>query len=395
MKSRSKKPDTLLVHAGRDPARNFGVVNPPVYHASTIIHQTVAELEKAQKNRYGIDQVVYGRYGTPTTFALEQAVAALEGGSRGIAFGSGAAACFAAILAFVKAGDHILVTDSVYGPVRGFCTGFLARFGVETTFYDPTLGDGVSALIRANTRLIYLESPGSLTFEVQDAPAIAKLAEARDLKTVFDNTWAAPLFCKPLALGCDVEVVAGTKYIVGHSDAMMGLAVADEENFLKVREAATLMGNHAAPDDCYLALRGLRTAGVRLRQHQATALELTKWLQKRGEVERVLYPALPSDPGHKLWRRDFTGASGLFSFTLKPGVHKRAVDALLDGMELFSMGFSWGGFESLLVPVYPQHLRTATPWQAGPCLRVHAGLEDVGDLIADLDAGFKRLKAAA
>lgn len=395
MKSKSKKPDTLLAHAGRDPAGNFGVVNPPVYHASTIIHQTVAELEKAQKNRYGIDQVVYGRYGTPTTFALEQAVAALEGGSRGIAFCSGAAACYAAILAFVKAGDHVLMTDSVYGPVRGFCNGFLARFGVETTFYNPTIGEGIAALLRPNTRLIYLESPGSLTFEMQDTPAIAKLAKAHGLKTVFDNTWAAPLFCKPLALGCDVEVIAGTKYIVGHSDTMMGLAVADEENFLKVREAATLMGNHAAPDDCYLALRGLRTAGVRLRQHQATALELANWLAQRREVARVLYPALPSDPGHKLWKRDCTGASGLFSFVLKSGIQKRAVDALLDGMELFSMGFSWGGFESLLVPVYPQHLRTAAHWQEGPTLRVHAGLEDLGDLIADLDAGFKRLNAAA
>ncbi|MGH6973976.1 MAG: cystathionine beta-lyase [Stellaceae bacterium] len=395
MKSKSKKPDTLLAHAGRDPAANFGVVNPPVYHASTIIHQTVAGLEKAQKNRYGIDQVVYGRYGTPTTFALEQAVAALEGGARGLAFCSGAAACYAAILAFVKAGDHVLMTDSVYGPVRGFCNGFLTRFGIETTFYNPTIGEGIAALIRPNTRLIYLESPGSLTFEMQDTPAIAKLAKVRGLKTVFDNTWAAPLFCKPLALGCDVEIIAGTKYIVGHSDTMMGLAIADEENFLKVREAATLMGNHAAPDDCYLALRGLRTAGVRLRQHQATALELANWLAKRREVARVLYPALPSDPGHKLWKRDCTGASGLFSFILQPGTQKRAVDALLDGMELFGMGFSWGGFESLLVPVYPQHLRTATPWEEGPTLRVHAGLEDLDDLIADLDAGFKRLNAAA
>ena len=395
MKTRSKKPDTLLAHAGRDPARNFGVVNPPVYHASTIIHQTVADLEKAQKNRYGIDEVVYGRYGTPTTFALEQAVVALEGGTRGIAFCSGAAACFASILAFVKAGDHVLVTDSVYGPVRAFCSGFLARFGVETTFYNPTIGEGIAALVRSNTRVIYLESPGSLTFEVQDAPAIAKLAKARGIKTVFDNTWAAPLYCKPLALGCDVEVIAGTKYIVGHSDTMMGLVVADEENFLKVREAATSMGNHAAPDDCYLALRGLRTASVRLKQHQAAAFELANWLAKRREVERVLYPALANDPGYRLWKRDFTGASGLFSFVLKPSIAKRAVDAMLDDMELFSMGFSWGGFESLLVPVYPQHLRTAVPWQAGPTLRVHAGLEDIGDLIADLDAGFKRLNAAS
>jgi cysteine-S-conjugate beta-lyase len=394
MKSKSRKPDTLLAHAGRDPARNFGVVNPPVYHASTILHQTVADLEKAQQNRYGVDQVVYGRYGTPTTFALEQAVAALEGGTRAIAFSSGAAACYAAILAFVKAGDHILVTDSVYGPVRGFCTHFLARFGVETTFYDPTVGEGMAGLIRPNTRLIYLESPGSLTFEVQDTPAIVKLAKARKIKTVFDNTWAAPLYCKPLALGCDVEVIAGTKYIVGHSDVMMGLAVTNEDCFLPVREAATSLGNHAAPDDCYLALRGLRTAGVRLARHQETGLELARWLEKRPEVARIVHPALPSHPGHKLWKRDFSGASGLFSFVLKDGFAKRAVDAMLDGMELFGLGFSWGGFESLLVAVYPQLLRTAVKWQSGPCLRLHAGLEDPGDLVADLEAGFKRLKAA-
>ena len=394
MKSKSKKPDTLLAHAGRDPAGNFGVVNPPVYHASTIIHQTVADLEKAQKNRYGIDQVVYGRYGTPTTFALEQAAAALEGGARGIAFCSGAAACFAAILAFVKAGDHILVTDSVYGPVRGFCNGFLARFGVETTFYNPTAGEGIAALIRPNTRLIYLESPGSLTFEVQGTPAIAKLAKARGLKTVFDNTWAAPLFFKPLALGVDVEIISATKYIVGHSDAMMGVVVTTEASFPKLREMASFLGYHAAPDDCYLALRGLRTAGVRMRQHEAQALALARWLAQRPEVERVLHPALPSCPGHALWQRDFTGSSGLFSIVLKRGIEKRAVDAMLDGMELFGMGASWGGFESLILPGHPERLRTVKPWQDGAVLRLHAGLEDQADLIADLDRGLARLNAA-
>ena len=394
MKSKSKKPDTLLAHAGRDPARNFGVVNPPVYHASTIIHQSVAELEKAQKNRYGVDQVVYGRYGTPTTFALEQAVAALEGGPRAIAHCSGAAACYSALLAFVKAGDHVLVTDSVYGPVRAFCNNFLKRFGVETTFYDPTLGQGIEKLFKPNTKLLYMESPGSLTFEVQDVKALVAAAKSRGIKTALDNTWAAPLFFKPLALGVDVEIIAGTKYIVGHSDAMMGLVVSSEDSFLPLREAATQMGNHAAPDDCYLALRGLRTAGVRLRQHEKTALELARWLEKRKEVERVLHPALASHPGHDLWRRNFTGSSGLFSFVLKPGTPKRAVDALLDGMELYGMGFSWGGFESLLVPVFPEHLRSAVKWQSGPVLRLHAGLEDLGDLIADLEAGFKRLAAS-
>ena len=394
MKSKSKKPDTLLAHAGRDPAGNFGVVNPPVYHASTIIHRSVAELEKAQKNRYGVDQVVYGRYGTPTTFALEQAVAALEGGPRAIAYCSGAAACYSALLAFVKAGDHVLVTDSVYGPVRAFCNNFLKRFGVETTFYDPTLGQGIEKLFKPNTKLLYMESPGSLTFEVQDVRALVVAAKAKGVKTALDNTWAAPLFFKPLALGVDVEIIAGTKYIVGHSDAMMGLVVSSEDSFLPLREAATQMGNHAAPDDCYLALRGLRTAGVRLRQHEKTALELARWLEKRKEVERVLHPALTSHPGHDLWQRDFTGSSGLFSFVLKHGTPKRAVDALLDGMELYGMGFSWGGFESLLVPVFPEHLRSAVKWQSGPVLRLHAGLEDVDDLIADLEAGFKRLAAS-
>jgi len=393
MRTKSKKLDTLLAHAGRDPEKNFGVVNPPVYHASTILHRTVADYEAAGRNRY--NQVTYGRHGTPTTMALEEAVAAIEGGYRSVAFCSGAAACFASILAFVKTGDHILVVDSVYGPVRNFCTGFLKRFGVETTFYDPLIGAGIAALIRPNTVLVYLESPGSLTFEVQDVPAIVKAAKARGLKTLLDNTWAAPLFLKPLALGVDVDIISATKYIVGHSDAMMGIAVCTEESFLPVRNAATEIGNHAAPDDCYLALRGLRSAGVRMRQHQAQGLALARFLAARPEVERVLHPALESDPGHALWRRDFTGASGLFGVVLKRGIVKKAVDAMLDGMELFGMGASWGGFESLILPTHPERLRSAVAWDTGPCLRLHAGLEDIDDLIADLARGFERLKAAS
>jgi cysteine-S-conjugate beta-lyase len=272
MRSKSRKIDTLLAHAGRAPEANFGVVNPPVYHASTVLFPTVAALEEGARNRY--NQVTYGRHGTPTTFALEEAVAAVEGGFRAVAFCSGAAACFSAILAFVKAGDHILVTDSVYGPVRAFCTGFLARFGVDTDFYDPHIGAGIEALFRDETRLVYMESPGSLTFEVQDVPAIVNASKARGIRTVIDNTWAAPLYFKPLALGVDVSVLSATKYVVGHSDAMMGIAVCTEESFLPVRSQATLIGNHAAPDDCYLALRGLRTAGVRLKQHQAQGLAL-------------------------------------------------------------------------------------------------------------------------
>ncbi|HVA15741.1 MAG TPA: cystathionine beta-lyase [Stellaceae bacterium] len=392
MRSKSKKPDTLLAHAGRAPEKNFGAVNPPVYHASTILHPTVADYEAAGRNRY--NQVTYGRHGTPTSFAFEEAVAALEGGHRAVAFCSGAAACFASILAYVKSGDHILMVDSVYGPVRAFCTGFLARFGIETSFYDPLIGAGIAALIRANTVLIYLESPGSLTFEVQDVPAIVAAAKARGLKTLLDNTWSAPLFLKPLALGVDVDIIAATKYIVGHSDAMMGIAVCTEESFLPVRNAATEMGNHAAPDDCYLALRGLRSAGVRLRQHHKQGLALADYLKRRPEVERVMHPALPDDPGHALWQRDFTGACGLFGVALKPGTSKKAIDAMLDGLELFGMGASWGGFESLVLPTHPERLRIATHWDSGPCLRFHAGLEDLDDLIADLERGFERLSAA-
>jgi cystathionine beta-lyase len=392
MRSKSKKPDTLLTHAGRSPEASHGAVNPPVYHASTIIWPSVAALEAGQKNRY--NQVTYGRYGTPTTFALEEAVAALQGGHRAIAFPSGASTCNAALLAFAKAGDHVLVPDSVYGPVRHFCGAFLARFGVATTFYDPLIGAGFAELIAANTRAIYLESPGSLTFDVQDVPAIVAVAKARGIATICDNTWGAPLFFRPLALGVDVEVIAATKYIVGHSDVMMGLAVCTEQSFRPVRETATSLGHHAAPDDCYLALRGLRTAGVRMRQHEAQALALAQWLKARPEVERVLHPALPEFPGHALWQRDFTGSSGLFSIVLHRDIAKPAVDAMLDGMELFGMGFSWGGFESLMVPVHPERLRSATRWDTGPVLRIHAGLEDQGDLIADLARGFERLHQA-
>ncbi|MGO8918569.1 MAG: cystathionine beta-lyase [Stellaceae bacterium] len=389
MRSKSTKPDTLLTHAGRAPEANHGVVNPPVYHASTILHPTVAALEAAQKNRY--NQVTYGRLGTPTTFAFEEAVAAVEGGHRAIAFASGAAACYAVLLAYLKAGDHVLLPDSVYGPVRGFAGGFLERFGVAASFYDPLIGAGIAELVRVETQAIYLESPGSHTFEVQDVPAITAVAKARGLTTMIDNTWAAPMFFKPLALGVDVEIISATKYIVGHSDAMMGVAVCTEESFLRVREMATLLGTHAAPDDCYLALRGLRTAGVRLRQHEVQALALARWLAQRPEVARVLHPALESCPGHALWQRDFTGSSGLFSIVLRPDIPKPAIDAMLDGMELFGMGASWGGFESLILPGHPERLRSVRPWRDGAVLRLHAGLEDQGDLLADLERGFARL----
>src|SRR6185437_7492305 len=293
MKTKSRKIDTLLTHAGRDPANNFGVVNPPVYHASTILYPTVKSIEERQKVRFAPGVYTYGRHGTPTTSALEEAVAAVEGGFRAVALPSGAAAIYVAILAFVKPGDHILVADHVYGPNRSFVTGFLKRFGVEATFYDPLIGAEIADLMRENTRVLFMESPGSLTFEVQDVPTLVAAAKARNVVTVLDNTWASPMFFHPLALGVDVSVVAGTKYIVGHSDVMVGFAICNEKSFTAVRSTVAELGYSIAPDDCYLALRGLRTASVRMKQHDKQGMALANWLTARPEVERVLHPALP------------------------------------------------------------------------------------------------------
>ena len=388
------KTDTMLATSGRHPEDNFGIVNPPVYHASTVTFATVEAMEAATRDRF--NGVYYGRYGTPTTFALEEAVAALEGGYRTVAVSSGLAAVVASLLAFVESGDHLLMVDTVYGPSRAFCTGFLARFGVETTFYDPLIGGHIGTLMRPNTRVVFLESPGSLTFEVQDVDAIAAAAHERGAVVVMDNTWASPLFFKPFDHGVDVSVQAATKYIVGHSDAMLGLVTATEERFNAVKKTANVwLGNCVAPDDCYLALRGLRTLSVRLRRHEENGLRLAQWLDSRPEVARVLHPALPRHPQHDLWRRHFAGASGLFGLVLED-YPARAVAAMLDGLELFAMGYSWGGYESLAIPTDPARLRTATTWSVpGPTLRIHAGLEDPEDLIADLARGFERLKAAA
>ena len=393
MTDRPFKDETLLAHAGNDPKANFGIVNPPVYHASTILFPTVEALETL--NRDKISNITYGRFGTPTTFAFEEAVAAVEGADKAIAMPSGLAAVAGTLLAFLKAGDHLLMVDTVYGPVRGLCDSTLKGLGIETTYYNPLAGADIADLIRPGTRLIYLESPGSLTFEVQDAPAIAAAARQAGCLTVLDNTWATPLYFKPLAHGIDVSIHAATKYIVGHADALMGLVLCREAHYRRLKTVIHGLGYCAAPDDCYLALRGLRSLAVRLRRHGETGLALARWLAGRSEVARVLHPALPGDPGHDLWRRDFTGACGLFSFLLKP-CPPAALAAMLDGMSLFSMGFSWGGYESLLVPMHPESLRSARPWsENGTLLRLHAGLEDPADLIADLEAGFARLRAAA
>lgn len=394
--SKTQRPDTVATHAGLDPWANHGIVNPPVYHASTILYPTVAELKARGARRFERGVYTYGRIGTPTSAALEQAVAALEGGHDAVATGSGLAAVATALQAFLSAGDHLLMVDTVYGPSRVFCDRVLARFGVEVTYYDPLIGGGIEALLRDNTRVIYMESPGSHTFEVQDVPAIAAVARARGITGMIDNTWGTPLYFKPFEHGVDVSVHAATKYIVGHSDAMMGIVVCgDRDRYLTVKTHAYETGQCAGPDDLYLALRGLRTMPVRLKQHYASGLEIARWLAARPEVARVLHPALEDDPGHALWARDFHGACGLFGVVLEP-CPPAAVAAMLDHMDLFRMGYSWGGYESLAVPFNPAGLRTATRWsEPGPMIRLHIGLEDPADLIDDLARGFARLAAAS
>lgn len=394
-KDRNKrhKTQTLLVTLGRDSEAQHGFVNPPVYRGSTVLSRRTADLNKDYDDRF--NRVVYGRWGTPTHFALQDAVAELEGGYRSIVLGSGKAAVLCALIAFLKQGDHLLMVDSAYGPTRALCNGILGRMGVETTFYDPLIGGKIAGLFRPNTKVAFLESPGSLTFEVQDAPAIAEAARARGAVSIIDNTWATPLYFKPFAHGIDVSIQAGTKYIVGHSDAMIGFVTASEAVYPKIVEAADTLGSAVGPDDCYLALRGLRTLGVRLARHEANGLALARWFAGRPEVLRVIHPALPGAPGHELWKRDFTGACGLFGVVLKPA-SEAAVAAMLDGLELFGKGYSWGGYESLVIPAHPEKLRTATRWApGGPTLRFHAGLEDPDDLVADLEAGLRRLNAAA
>ncbi len=386
------KKETKVTTAGRDAQRDQGMVNTPVFHASTVLFETVAAMDHAIANRNDVSY--YGRRGTPTQRAFCQALSELESGEGSVLFPSGVAAITTSIFAFVESGDHILMIDSVYGPTRIFCDTALAKFGVTTTYYDPMLGADIAALMRPNTKLVFTESPGSLTFEVQDIPAIAQVAHAKGALVLCDNTWATPLYFDALAHGADVSIHAVTKYIAGHSDLMMGAATANARAWKQLQRTTFLLGHCVAPDDVFLASRGLRTLAVRLAQHHETGLKLAKWLGERPEVEKVLHPALPDCPGHEFWQRDFAGTTGLFSIVLKEG-DKAAVAAMLDGFGLFGMGFSWGGFESLAIPVDPSAYRTATDWNTpGPMIRFHAGLEHIDDLIEDLEAGFKRFGAA-
>ncbi len=383
--------DTLLAHAGGDPQDRHGAVNPPVYRASTIVFPTVAEYEKGRDPRTRFDVVRYGQLGTPTTFALEQAIAAVEGGYRAMLLPSGLAAATVALQATLQAGDHLLMVDTAYASTRRFCDLHLKRFGVETTYYDPLVGAGIASLLRANTRVVFVESPGSVTFEVQDVPAIVAAAHAAGAVVLMDNTWASPYFFPAIAHGVDVSIQAVTKYIGGHADLMMGTITTTEPLYERVRSAVAELGFCVNGDDAYLALRGLRTLGLRLERHQRNALRVAEWLAGRPEVKRVVYPALPSDPGHALWKRDFTGASGLFGVVFHP-VPKAKIDAMLDSLRLFRMGVSFGGFESLAIPMNPKGHRTASSWtEEGPYVRFHVGLEDPDDLIADLASALQRL----
>jgi cystathionine beta-lyase len=338
---------------------------------------------------------VYGRRGTPTTFALEEAIAELEGAAGAISFPSGLAAIAGALLAFVKTGDHVLVTDNVYGPTRRFCDTVLGRMGIETTYFDPLIGADIAALMKPNTAVVFVETPGSLTFEIQDVPAIAAAAHGGGAKVLADTTWGSPHVYQPFEHGIDVSIIAATKYIVGHSDAMLGTASANADCLAPLRETVRNLGYCAGPDDCYLGQRGLRTLSVRLRQHEASGLNIARWLEKRKDVVRVIHPALEDDPGHALWKRDFTGSCGLFAFILEPGSRDQLA-AFVDHLGIFAMGASWGGFESLCLPVWPERMRTATAWEpGGTTMRLHVGLEDVDDLIEDLDRAFARFHKAA
>ncbi|MDA9556497.1 cystathionine beta-lyase [Vibrio sp.] len=386
---------TKFITAGRDPKWTNGVVNPSVQRASTVVFNSVADKKKATINRAN-KTLFYGRRGTTTHFALQDAMVEVEGGAGCALYPCGAAAISNAILSFVETGDHVLMVDTCYEPTRDFCDVILKKMGIETTYYDPLIGEGIRDLIKPNTKILFTESPGSITMEVMDIPTMSAIAHEHDIIVMLDNTWAAGVNFKPFEFGVDISIQAATKYIVGHSDVMLGTAIATEKHWDQLREQSYLMGQCVSPDDAYMGLRGIRTLDVRLRQHAENSLKVAQWLQNRPEVAEVRHPALESCPGHEFFKRDFTGGNGLFSFVLKTS-HSEATTALLDGMTHFGMGYSWGGFESLILANEPasfNSLRTvANPNFTGTLIRVHIGLEDTDDLIADLDAGLRRYNA--
>lgn len=384
---RSHHSDTILAHAGRKPADFGGVVNTPVVRASTIIYPDLEAYRASRSVKFG--SLRYGRYGTQTAMALVEAMTELEGGDGAVLHPSGLASIAMTLRSLLSPGDHLLVADSVYAPTRAFCDGQLALQGIEVSYYDPAIGASIDRQFRPNTRVVFAESPGSLTFDMQDIPALSSACRPREIALVVDGTWATPLFCRPLSLGADVVIHSATKYIVGHSDAMLGVAVARDPWRLMLEKFAALNGIIAGPDDCWLALRGLRSMGARLRQHQHCAMRLTSWLDGHPAVARILYPAHPGHPGHSIWRRDFTGASGLFGVELAP-CSSDNVDRFIDALSLFGIGSSWGGYESLVLPSSPMRTIGGQTF-AGPLVRLHAGLEHPDDLIADLEQALSLL----
>lgn len=388
---KGRRPDTNLVHGGRRKEWRGRLVNPPVHRASTILFDSVAEMRSAAPE---FGRFYYGLHGTPTQWALAEALSAMEPGAAGtMLHSSGLASVTAALLTVLSAGDELLMTDSVYGPTRRFCDGFLKRYGVTTRYYDPLAGAGIAGLIGEKTRAVFLESPGSLTMEVQDVPAICAAAKARGVATLLDNTWATPFFFPALAAGVDLSILAGTKYVGGHADVMLGAVTANADWYPKLERTSWDLGQSVSPDDAWLCSRGLRTMGVRLRQHEASALRIARWLADQPQVAAVLHPALADCPGHEHWARDFSGSSGLFSFVFRGG-DDSARTRFIEGLELFGLGYSWGGYESLVVPADPERIRTATTWRAeGPLVRLQIGLEDPDDLIEDLAAGLARYGA--
>jgi len=382
--------DTLLSSLGTEEAHAHGVVNPPVYHASTVVFDTWADLRDGV--RHMDEKFFYGRFGSPTTRSLEQALAGLEGGVGARLFPSGIAAVIGAILSVCRNGDHILICDNAYEPTRKYATGFLKTLGIDADYYDPAIGGDIKTKFKDNTTAVLNESPGSLTFEVADVPAMAAAAHERDIYLILDNTWATGYFSSGIELGADLVIQACTKYIVGHADVMMGAVIANDRSMAKLAKTRIHMGQTVGPDDAYLTLRGLRTLGVRLKQHQENALKVAHWLEGRDDVHKVCYPALKGAAGHDLWKRDFSGASGLFSIVLAGG--KLAdIGTMVDDMQLFKLGLSWGGFESLIYPSDPSRARDVNKWDApGPLVRLHIGLENTEDIIADLEAALNRFR---
>jgi cystathionine beta-lyase len=389
-KGGDRKPslETILTHLGRSPEDHLGFVNTPVFRGSTIVFKTLDELDNYEA------PFRYGRNDNPTFNSVATLMSELEGAHGTVLAPSGLSAVSTALLTTVGAGDDLLVTDSCYEPTRNFCTDVLKRLGVSTRFYDPRIGAGIAGLITERTRAIYVESPGSLTFEVQDLPAIVAAAKARDMIVIVDNSWATPLYFQPLKFGADMVLHAGTKMIIGHSDAMFGTVSANAELWPALSRTHRRLGVYASPDDVYLAARGFRTLALRMKEHQSRALELARWLESQPTVRAVLHPGLSQHPDHAVWKRDFTGSGSLFSVLLEPAP-RAAVAAMVNDLKLFSVGYSWGGFESLCLPVHPRRIRTAVAWtMPGDLFRIHVGFEDIEDLKSDLAAGLDRYRAA-